>query len=127
MAAQDFYPAQSPLTTALKARCPRCGQGALFSGYLNFQPSCDTCGQDFSQIDAGDGPAVFVILLAGLAIVGGALYVEVHYQPPYWVHAVLWLPLGLILPLIMLRPMKAWLAAKQFQKNAALGQLDHTF
>lgn len=124
MAGPDIFPAQSPLVTALKARCPKCGQGALFSGYLNFPPHCGTCGQDFSDIDAGDGPAVFVILLAGLVIVGSALYVEVTYQPAYWVHAFLWLPLGLFLPLVLLRPMKAWLAAKQFQNNAALGQLD---
>lgn len=124
MAAETFYPAQSPLKTALKARCPRCGQGALFLGYLDFQSQCGTCGQDFSEIDAGDGPAVFVILFAGLVIVGAALYVEVHFQPAFWIHASIWLPLGLALPLLMLRPMKAWLAAKQFQKKAALGQLD---
>ena len=120
----DFYPAISPMKTAFKARCPRCGQGALFSGFLDFADDCSACGQDYSQIDAGDGPAVFIILIAGFIIVAAALYTEVTYQPPYWVHAALWLPIGLFLPILMLRPMKAWLAAKQYQNNAALGRLD---
>ena len=91
---------------------------------MDFADDCSACGQDYSQIDAGDGPAVFIILIAGFIIVAAALYTEVAYQPPYWVHAALWLPIGLFLPILMLRPMKAWLAAKQYQNNAALGRLD---
>jgi len=120
----EFYPSIPPLKTAFKARCPRCGQGPLFSTFLGFADECSDCRQDYSKIDAGDGPAVFVILIAGFLIVAAALYVEVVYQPPYWLHAVLWLPIGLALPIAMLRPMKAWLAAKQYQNNAALGVLD---
>ncbi len=120
----SYYDAPSPLSVAVRPRCPQCGQGRLFSGYLTFAPHCSECNHDFSAIDAGDGPAVFVVLLAGFCLVAAALYVEVRFQPAYWLHAVLWLPTGIILPLILLRPMKAWLAAKQFQKNAALGQLD---
>ena len=119
-----FFNAPSPLAVAVRFCCPRCGSGALFAGFLTFRDRCSACDQDFSQIDAGDGPAVFVILLAGFCLVAAALYVEVHFKPAYWVHAVLWLPSGILLPLALLRPMKAWLAAKQFQKNAALGQLD---
>ncbi len=119
-----FMNAPSPVAVAVRPRCPRCGGGRLFAGYLTFAPHCASCGQDYSTIDAGDGPAVFVILLAGFCLVAAALFVEVRYQPAYWIHAVLWLPTGIFLPLILLRPMKAWLAAKQFQKNAALGQLD---
>ncbi len=113
----------APLSRAiLGARCPRCGQGRLFSGFLAFAPACTTCGLDFTQIDTGDGPAVFVILIAGFLIVAGALIVEVLFEPPYWVHVALWLPLTLIVTLGLLRPIKAGLAVMQYRHKAAQGR-----
>ena len=44
-------------------------------------------------MDSGDGPAIFIIMIAGAIVVGAALIVEVKYQPPFWLHAALWLPL----------------------------------
>jgi uncharacterized protein (DUF983 family) len=109
---------------ALTCRCPGCGKGKLYAGFLTLQPRCDVCGLDYSFIDTGDGPAVFVILFAGLVVVGAALAVETIYRPPYWVHAVLWLPLILATTLLPLRPLKALLIALQFQHKAAEGQLE---
>jgi len=117
------YPPQSSLVVGLKSRCPRCGEGKLFDGYLKIAPKCDKCGLDYSFIDAGDGPAVFIILIVGFIVVGLALFVEVTYQPPYWVHAVIWIPLTLILSIGFLRPFKAWLVAQQFKHKARPGQL----
>ena len=57
------------------------------------RPRCEACGLDYGFADAGDGPAVFVILLAGFVVVGCALVVEFKYEPPFWVHALLWGPL----------------------------------
>ena len=79
-----------------RCRCPRCGKGKLFDGFLTLAPRCEACGLDYSFVDAGDGPAVFVMFIAGFIVVGSALVVEVMYEPPYWVHAVLWLPLILL-------------------------------
>jgi uncharacterized protein (DUF983 family) len=79
-------------------------------------------GLDFGFTDSGDGPAVFIILLAGFVVTGLALFVEVSYQPPLWVHAALWLPLGLGLPLLLLRPFKATLVALQYRYRAAEGR-----
>ena len=105
-------------------RCPRCGKGKLFSGFIGLRPRCEACGLDYSFIDAGDGPAVFVIMFAGFVVVGAALAVETMYQPPYWVHAVLWTPLILLVTVLPLRPLKGILIALQYQHNAAEGQLD---
>lgn|SRR6185312_687591 len=80
--------ATSPYSSGLRCRCPRCGKGRLFKGFLTLQPCCDICGLDFAVADSGDGPAVFVILLAGALVVGLALGVEIEYQPPSWLHAV---------------------------------------
>jgi uncharacterized protein (DUF983 family) len=107
----------------LACRCPRCGRGKLYSGYLNLRPNCDACGLDYAFIDAGDGPAVFIILFAGAIVVGSALIVEIKYQPPLWLHAVLWLPLMLAVTLWPLRAMKSLLIALQFHHKAAEGRL----
>ena len=86
----------SPYIAGLTCRCPRCGEGKLLTGFLTLRPRCEVCGLDYSFIDAGDGPAVFIILCAGFIVVLAALVVEFAYQPPFWLHAVLWLPLILI-------------------------------
>src|SRR5882762_10410502 len=87
------------ILSGLAGRCPRCRQGKLFSGLLTLREKCEGCGLDYSFADAGDGPAIFVILLSGFIVVGAALIVEVKYQPPFWLHAVLWLPLILLVTL----------------------------
>jgi uncharacterized protein (DUF983 family) len=99
----------------LTGRCPACGKGPLFQGFLDVQPECIQCGLDYSKVDSGDGPAVFIILIVGFLIVGGALYVEVTYQPPYWLHLVIWLPSTLIISLGLLRPLKATLIALAYR------------
>jgi len=114
----------SPFFAGVMCRCPRCGKGKLFSGFLTLRPHCDVCGLDYSFIDAGDGPAVFVILFAGFVVVGAALAVETLYQPPYWVHAVLWGPLILAMTLLPVRPLKGILIALQFHHKAEQGRLE---
>jgi uncharacterized protein (DUF983 family) len=114
----------SPLVAGLMGRCPHCGRGKLFRGFLGLQDRCEACGLDYSFIDAGDGPAVFVILFAGFVVVASALIVEVMYQPPFWVHAALWGPLILLTTLGPLRLMKGLLIALQYHHKAAEGQLE---
>jgi uncharacterized protein (DUF983 family) len=107
----------------LACKCPRCGRGKLYAGFLNLRPNCEACGLDYTFIDTGDGPAIFIIMIAGAIVVGCALIVEVKYQPPYWLHAVLWLPLILATTLLPLRSMKALLIALQYHHKAAEGRL----
>jgi uncharacterized protein (DUF983 family) len=114
--ARHFAPV-SLTRAALACRCPRCGEGALFTGLLTVRPSCPTCGLDLSAQDAGDGPAVFVIFFLGLIVVGLAAIVEIKFSPPIWVHLVLWTPLIIGGAILMLRPLKAGLIALQFRHN----------
>ena len=100
--APDFAPV-SPLRAALHRRCPRCGEGRLFTALLTVRPACPVCGLDLSAEDAGDGPAVFVILVLGLIVVGLAALVEIRFAPPLWVHLVLWTLLILVGAVAMLR------------------------
>jgi uncharacterized protein (DUF983 family) len=112
----------SPLVTGLSARCPRCGKGKLFDGFLTLRPRCEHCGLDFSFADSADGPAFFVMFISGFVVAGAALAVEMIYAPPYWVHALLWAPLILLTTLGPLRPVKGLLIALQYHHKAAEGR-----
>jgi uncharacterized protein (DUF983 family) len=108
----------------LLGRCPRCGEGRLFSGFLTVAPRCKNCDLDYAFIDSGDGPAVFVILIIGFVVCGLALWVEVAFNPPLWVHLLLWLPLILALALPLLRALKGLMIALQYKHRAAEGRID---
>jgi uncharacterized protein (DUF983 family) len=115
-------PPVSPLYAGLLGRCPRCGKGHLFNGFLSVAERCRACGLDYSFANSGDGPAVFIILIAGFIVTGAALIVEVRYQPSLWLHLALWLPLGAGLPLLLLRPFKATFLALQYRFHAEEGK-----
>jgi uncharacterized protein (DUF983 family) len=108
-------PPVSLVAAALLCRCPRCGEGKLFAGLLTVRPACPVCGLDFSAQDAGDGPAVFVILFLGLIVVLLAAIVEVEFSPPIWVHLVLWTPVIIGGAILMLRPLKAGMIALYYR------------
>ena len=122
---EPYYAPVSPFSAGIRSRCPRCGRGKLFKGFLDVKDHCEVCGLDYGFVDAGDGAAVFIILIVGFIVAGGALAVEMTYHPAYWVHAVLWGPMILILPLVLLRPFKATLIAIQYQNQAQEGRLDN--
>jgi uncharacterized protein (DUF983 family) len=107
----------------IACKCPRCGKGSIYSGFLTLRPACESCGLDFAFMDSGDGPAIFMIMIAGAIVVAAALIVEVKYQPPFWLHAALWLPLILATTLLPLRAMKSLLIALQYHHKAAPGRL----
>ena len=107
------------IRAGLACKCPRCGKGKLFTGFLTPRPRCEVCGLDYKFADSGDGPAVFIMFPAGFIVVGAALITEAVYHPPYWVHAALWLPLILIVTLGPLRPMKGAMIALQYFHQAA--------
>jgi uncharacterized protein (DUF983 family) len=118
-----LYPPQ-PVSVGWRGRCPRCGEGRLFSGFLEVAPSCANCGLEFDFADSGDGPAVFIMMIVGFIVVGLALFVEFTFHPPYWVHAVIWVPLVLGLSIGLLRPLKGLMIAQQYKHRAELGKLD---
>ena len=109
--------------SGLLCRCPRCGRGRLFNGYLKIAAHCSVCGLDYGFADAGDGPAVFVILIAGAIIAAAAAFVEINFHPPYWMHALIWLPVTVGLCLALLPPFKATLFALQYRNSAGEGRV----
>jgi uncharacterized protein (DUF983 family) len=123
MPAEDRPSLRVPILRGLAGRCPQCGNGSLFQGFLALKPRCESCGLDSSFADAADGPAFFVMFFSGFIVAGSALAVETLYSPPFWVHAVLWIPLILITTLLPLRPIKGLLIALQYHHKAAEGRL----
>ncbi len=113
-----------PIRAGLLGRCPRCGQGRLFDGFLTMAPRCNACGLDYGFADAGDGPAAFVILIVGFVVVGLALWTEVSYGPPLWLHFALWVPLTIALALAALRAIKGVLITLQYANKAAEGRAE---
>ena len=109
----------SPVSAGLACRCPRCGRGPLYSGFLTVAERCSDCGLDLRKADSGDGPAVFLIFILGFIVVPLALLVESWFAPPYWVHLVLWPPVILAGTVGLLRSMKGVLIALQYHHRAS--------
>ncbi len=113
----------SPFAAGFACRCPRCGKGRLFAGYLKVAPRCANCGLDFAFADSGDGPAIFVIFVVAPVVIILAVIFEALFHPAPYVHLIIWLPVTVILCLALLRPFKATMVALQYARNAGEGRL----
>jgi len=114
----------SPFLTGLLCRCPRCGRGGLFQGFLSVRPACDMCGLDFAFAHSGDGPAVFVIFAVSPIVILLAVILEALAHPAPYVHLLVWIPVTIILCLALLRPFKATMIALQYRNAAGEGRLE---
>lgn len=119
-----IWPPVSPMQAGLKGACPRCGQGRLYKGMLTPAERCANCGLDYTFIDSGDGPAVFVILILGFLVLGLALAFDAALSPPIWVHVIIWIPVIVAASIWSLRFAKAYMIALQFQHSAREGELE---
>jgi len=115
-------PAASSSLAALAGRCPRCGNGPLFSGWLSIAPRCRACGLDFSTFNVGDGPAAFLIFIVGTIVVVAALIIDGAFSPPWYVHLI-WIPVAAALTIGGLRLSKAWLLGQEYRHRAREGRI----
>jgi uncharacterized protein (DUF983 family) len=113
----------SPAAVALRGLCPRCAAKTLFKGLASFAPKCRACGLDFAGFNVGDGPAAFLILIVGALVTGLAIALELSAEPPFWVHAILWLPLTAALVVGSLRFAKGLLLALEYRHRAQEGRI----
>jgi len=117
----DTSPLPPPFRAGLTCRCPRCGKGRLFAGFLTVAPSCPVCGLDLAFASSGDGPAVFVIFAVSPIVIVLAVILEALVHPAPYVHLIVWLPVTVALCLLLLRPFKATMIALQYRHQAAEG------
>lgn len=108
----------SPWAAGLRLRCPQCGRGKVFASYLRIAERCDVCGADFKSADAGDGPAVFVILIVGAIVAPLLLVLQIGLDLPDWLALTLTFAVTIVLCLAFLPPFKATLFALQWKHKA---------
>ena len=106
------------IRAGLGCRCPRCGRGRLYEGFLQVAEACRACGLRLKDHDSADGPAVFVVLILGFIVVALALAVELAYEPAMWLQLVLWVPFIIVGTALMLRPAKAIFIALHYRHKA---------
>jgi uncharacterized protein (DUF983 family) len=118
-------PHQAPDTAqaAIRGLCPQCGAVGLFRGITSFSAKCANCGLDFGQFNVGDGPAAFLIMIVGAIVTLLAIIVQLNFEPPFWVHILLWLPVTLGLVLGLLRVAKAALLILEYRNRAREGRI----
>jgi uncharacterized protein (DUF983 family) len=105
----------SLIAKALRCRCPRCGQGSVFEGYLEVAPQCSVCGLKLAGNDTGDGPAFFIMLPLCIVTAVLALLLDKFVEPPIWVHMIIWPVFIALVVGYSLRPVKATMIALQYR------------
>ena len=114
----DLEPARiDTIRAGLLCRCPRCGRGPLFSGFLKVVDRCEACGFDFTRLNTGDGAAIFIMQIAGGIVVFGALFAMIAWDPPIWLLLMVTLPLVAGLSLGLMRPGKGVMIALQMRNR----------
>ncbi len=122
---QDVQPARiDPIRAGLLCRCPNCGRGPLYAGFLKVVDRCRACGFDFTRLNTGDGAAVFIIQIVGFPVVFGALAIEIAFAPPMWLHLMVWPTLAVVGSLALMRPGKGAMIALQMKNRAAEARND---
>jgi uncharacterized protein (DUF983 family) len=116
--------ASAAALAGVRGRCPRCGKGKLFSGYLRLAQRCNACDADFTMADVGDGATVFVILIVGALVVPVAFVMQIAFHWPPWSSAVLAGVLTLLLCLVLLPVAKGVLFALQWAHKAGEGRVE---
>jgi uncharacterized protein (DUF983 family) len=95
--------------------CPACGKGKLFKSLLTVADGCSECGLSFTGHEQGDGPAFLSVLLIGALTGIFAAIVEIKFAPPFWLHALIWIPFVIGGSLFSLRLCKAAIVAAQYR------------
>ena len=115
----EGYTAPGGLSAKLPfGHCPRCRAKTLFDGVISFAPRCRGCGLDYSTFNVGDGAAAFLTLIIGAVVSALAIWLQLRFEPPFWVHVVLWVPLTTFAVLAGLRYGKSKLLAAEYRRKA---------
>lgn len=118
----NVFDTPTSLSAGLRCRCPRCGEGKLFKGFLTIAGECDRCGLDYGFAEPADGPAFFVMSGVGILVTALWAWWAFTMQPPIWLQFAVSMSAMVGGCLGCLRPVKAWLVAEQFVHKAEEGR-----
>ena len=90
----------------LLGRCPACGKGKIFNGFLKVAAHCHECGAPLGLARADDAPPYFTILIVGHIVIPLLFVVDRAEQLPLWIMSAIFVPLTLGLALGLIRPVK---------------------
>jgi len=110
-AARPLWPA---IKRGLLGRCPHCGEGKLFQSFAKTVDTCSVCGEEIHHHRADDLPAYLVIVIVGHIVVGSFMAVEATTTLSTWQHAMIWVPLTIILAVALLQPVKGGVIGLQW-------------
>ena len=102
--------------------CPQCGTKTLFAGVARFADRCDNCGLDYNSFNVGDGPAALLTMAIGALVIVLAIIVDAAFHPPFWVHALIWIPFTVAVTVGSLRVAKGALLALEYRNRAGEGR-----
>ncbi len=114
IAALPRRPLFKALTRGWRGKCPACGEGRLFSAYLKVNDTCPACGEELFHHRADDAPPYITILLVGHLLVGLMLHLEMVWSIPPMVYLLTLVPLAVVLPLLLLPPIKGAVVGLQW-------------
>jgi uncharacterized protein (DUF983 family) len=112
------------MQVALSGLCPQCGAKTLFAGPAKFANRCDKCGLDYGSFNVGDGPAALLTLVIGALVIILAVMVDIGFNPPFWVQALIWVPFTVVLTFLSLRAAKGALLAAEYRNKAGEAGMD---
>jgi uncharacterized protein (DUF983 family) len=90
----------------LRCRCPNCGQGKLFGGYLTSVDHCAVCQEEFIHHRADDLPPYLTVFVVGHLVVALFMAAEQMADLSLAAHLAIWIPVTVVLCLALLRPFK---------------------
>jgi uncharacterized protein (DUF983 family) len=81
------------LRRGLCRRCPACGRGELFCGYLAVRPVCNVCGNDSEQYPSDDFAPYVTILLVLHIMVPLLVLADRAWEMSVWLEGAIALPI----------------------------------
>lgn len=107
-------PVWNAILNGFMCKCPNCGKGKLFNGFLTVVPACSECGEEMHHHRADDLPAYIVVVIVGHIVVGAFMGVEATSTLSTWQHLAIWTPLTIAMSLALLRPVKGAVVGLQW-------------
>ena len=119
-------PVKPAMLRGWRRRCPKCGAGPMFRGYLKVRDACPVCGQELHHHRADDGPAYLTILIVGHLLAPLILIVYTTWRPEAWTMATMFSIFTVALSLFLLPRLKGAFIALQWAKRMhGFGQEPH--
>ncbi|OUR76410.1 hypothetical protein A9Q83_14650 [Alphaproteobacteria bacterium 46_93_T64] len=117
MEMNEERPMSSAFFRGLARKCPECGKGKIFKGYIKVNHTCDVCGLELHHQRADDAPPYFTMMIVLHFVISGMITVEKLYSPETWVQMAIWIPFAFISALTLLPHIKGALIAVQWSRK----------